>query len=53
MDNHAPTFYLAQNLKHTQSKSKGKFKMMLKKNDHVIFLKYSHEANMFFSLPTI
>lgn len=41
IDNHAPTFDSAQNLNHTQCKSKGKLKMMLKKNGHVISLKYS------------
>jgi hypothetical protein len=45
-------------LTHTKSQAhpmqiKRQIKNDVKKNGHVISLKYSHEANMFLSLPTI
>jgi hypothetical protein len=52
VDNHTLALDFAQDIKHTQCKSKDKLKMMLGKNGHVIFLKYFLEFNMLLSLPT-
>ncbi len=41
--------WLCTRFQHTKCESKGKLKMMLKKNGHAISLKYSSKINMFFS----
>ncbi len=52
VDNHTLALDFAQDIKHTQCKSKDKLKMMLGKNGHVIFLKYFLEVDLLLSLPT-
>jgi hypothetical protein len=53
VDSHAPTLNPTQDIKCALCQSKGKIKMMLKKNGHVIFLQYSLKTNLLLFLPIV